>query len=169
MSSAVSDFKHAAQDGYFLTTATGVTGYYISTAASGAGGSYVQPVLTPLAAGAEVTRLALAGVILRDLGKTVTTGGLSAAVNSATNSVTATPGVPTRVFRKVQMINGPNSSGVASNVGNGVTGIATDATTSGMYQSFYIELPTLGDSGGSSENRLGSQLAYIPALPGLYV
>ena len=165
MSSAVSDFKHASQDGYFLTTQAGVTGYYISTAASGSGGSYVPPVMTPLAGGVEATRLALAGVILRDLGKTVTVGGIANAANSAT--VAGTVGVPTRIFRKVQMLNGPNTT-VASNVGNGVTGIATDASTSGMYQSFYVELPTLGDSGGNSNN-LGSYLAYIPALPGLYV
>lgn len=168
MSSVSCEFKHAAQDGYFLTTTTGVVGYYISTAGSGSGGSYVQPVMTPLVGGVEATRLALQGVVLRDLGKTVTVGGISATANTASTNVTGTVGVPTRVFRKVQIINGPGTVGVATNVANGVTGSATDATTAGMYQSIYIELPTLGRSGAGG-NTLAQQVVYVPALPGLYV
>ena len=171
MSSAVSDFKHSAQEGYFITTGASATsnsvvGYYISTAGSGAGGSYVQPVVTALSGGVA-TQLALAGTVLRDMGKTVTVGGIA---NSASASTTAgTTGVPTRVFRKVQIINAPSRVvGDAANVANGVGGVATDAATGNMYQTFYIELPTLGRSGGLT-NLLGQALVYVPALPGLYV
>jgi hypothetical protein len=123
--------------------------------------------MTPLSAGALVTALALSGSILRDLGKTVLVGGIANGAASA--STAGTVGVPTRVFRKVQLLNAPATVvGQALNVGNGVGGIATDAATAGMYQTFYIELPTLGRSGGST-NLLGGQFAYINSLPGLYV
>jgi len=171
MSSAVSDFKHAAQDGYFITTgaagtSNSVVGYYLSTAGSGAGGSFVQPVMTPLSGGVA-TALALAGTVLRDMGKTVTVGGIA---NSASAGSTAgTVGVPTRVFRKVQLINTPSRVvGDAANVANGVGGVASDAATGNIYQTFYLELPTLGRSGGLT-NLLGQAFVYIPALPGLYV
>jgi len=166
MSSAVSEFKHSAQDGYFITTNTNVVGYYLSTAGSGAGGSFVQPVMTPLSGGVA-SLINATGVVLRDLGKTVTVGGLANGAASA--STAGTTGVPTRIFRKVQLMNLPaRVVGDAANVANGVGGVATDAATGNMFQSFYIELPTLGRAGGSS-NTLGQNVVYIPALPGLYV
>lgn len=152
--------------GYFITMTTGCVGYYISTPGSGSGGAYVQPVMTPLAAGAVVTALAVQGTVLRDLGKTVTVGGIGAAAAAATTAGTA--GVPTRVFRKVQLINAPTRVvGDASNVANGVGGSSADANTSGAYQTLYIELPTLGRSGGST-NILGGLFTYVNGLPGLY-
>ena len=162
----MSEFKHAGQDGYFITTSTSVVGYYLSTAGSGAGGSYVQPVMTPLSGGVA-SLINVTGVILRDLGKTVTVGGLANAAAAA--STGGTTGVPTRVFRKVQLINSPaRVVSDAANLANGVGGVATDAATGNMFQSFYIELPTLGRSGGAS-NTVGLNVVFVPALPGLYV
>ena len=171
MSSVVTDFRHSSPEGYFITTGSGTIGYYISTAASGSGGSFVPPVMTPLVTTSSAQPgtflAAAAGVILRDLGKTITVGGLATSANTATAAGTA--GVPTRVFRKVQVINHPAGVvGSAANVANGVGGLGVDNTNTGMYQSFYIELPTLG-RGGHTGNIIGQPVAYIPALPGLYV
>jgi hypothetical protein len=165
MSSVVSDFKQS--HGYFITTTTGCVGYYQSVAPSGAGGSYVGPTMAQLSAGVSVTALALSGTILRDLGKTVLVGGIGAAAGAT--SAAGTTGVPTRVFRKVQLLNAPATVvGQTLNVANGVGGNAADAAIAGMFNTFYIELPTLGRSGGST-NLLGGQFAYINSLPGLYV
>ena len=168
MSSVVTDFKQS--HGYFITTAINCVGYYISAYGSGAGGSFVQPVMTPLSAGPLVTQLALAGTILRDMGKTVLVGGLANGAASA--STAGTTGVPTRVFRKVQLLNtarGVASALGAANIANGVDGsIVENATNGNMFDTFYVELPTLGRSGGSS-NTLGQPLAYVNSLPGLYV
>jgi len=169
MSSVVTDFKQS--HGYFITTGTGCVGYYQSAAGSGAGGSFVQPVMTPLTASQLLsTQLALAVTILRDMGKTVLVGGIA---NSAGSGSTAgTTGVPTRVFRKVQLLNTSRqvaSTAGAANVANGVDGSSAENATNGnMYFTFYVELPTLGRSGHTS-NTVAQPLAYVNSLPGLYV
>jgi len=151
MTSVSVDFKQT--HGYFLVTgAVGVT--YDIAAGSGSGGSFL-----PGAATVNGTTLS-AGQVLRDMGKTVLVGGLATAAGNA--SAAGTTGVPARVFRKVQLLNSPAGVvGTATNVGNGVGGAAT-------YQTFYIELPTLGRSGGST-NLLGGLFTYVSGLPGLYV
>ena len=151
--------------GYFLTVSTGVVGYTYS-APSGAGGSWVPGVMTPLAAGVSVTALALAGTVLRDMGKSVFVGGLVTGPGAET--VAGTTGVPTRVFRKVQLLNAAGSNTLAGNAPNGVTGASADATIANAYNTFYIELPTLGRGGGAS-NVVGGLFTYVPNLPGLYV
>lgn len=169
MSSVLTDgFKQS--HGYFITTAINCVGYYQSAAGSGAGGSFVQPVMAPLSAGPLVTQLALAGTILRDMGKTVLVGGLANA--AASGSTAGTVGVPTRVFRKVQLLNTTRNVASllgAANIANGVDGsIVESAALGNMYDTFYVELPTLGRSGHTG-NTVAQPLAYVNSLPGLYV
>jgi len=156
MTSVWADFKQS--HGYFLVlSAVGVT--YDIAAGSGAGGSFTAGAATVrTAAGATLS----AGQLLRDMGKTVLVGGLQAAAGGTSASATASAGVPARVFRKVQLINTAGAVTLAANAPNGVSG---DSTT---YQTFYIELPTLGRSGGST-NLLGGLFTYVNGLPGLYV
>ena len=169
MTSVVSDFKQS--HGYFITTGTGCVGYYQSAAASGSGGSFVGPTMTPLTSSTLLsTQLALAGTILRDMGKTVLVGGIGAAAAATTSA--GTTGVPTRVFRKVQLLNtARNVASVlgAANVANGVDGSSAENATNGnMFFTFYVELPTLGRSGHTG-NTVAQPLAYVNSLPGLYV
>jgi hypothetical protein len=154
MTSLTTGFKQSG--GYFLVVgAVGVT--YDIAAGSGAGGSFLPGAATVrTAAGATLS----AGQILRDMGKTVLVGGLANAAGAVSSA--GTVGVPTRVFRKVQLINTAGAVTLAGNAPNGVSG---DSTT---YQTFYIELPTLGRGGGST-NLLGGLFVYVNGLPGLYV
>lgn len=168
MTSIVSDFKQS--HGYFITTAVGCVGYVMTTLPSGSGGSFGGAVMSALTGTEIVTPLALAGTILRDMGKTVTVGGIANTANTVTSA--GTVGVPTRVFRKVQLLNTTRavaSASGAANAPNGVAGPAADnSTVAGMYDTFYVELPTLGRSGHTG-NTIGQPLAYVNSLPGLYV
>lgn len=149
--------------GYFLVTGVvGVT--YVNAASSGAGGSWAPGAMT-VNAGAGATLSA--GQVLRDMGKTVFVGGLASAAGAGSDSTAAAGnvGVPQRVFRKVQLLNATGANVVSSgsnlgNIGNGVGGAS--------YNVFYIELPTLGRGGGSTNN-IGGLFTYVPGLPGLYV
>ena len=148
MSAVSTEFKQA--DGYFLViSTTGVTGWDF---ASGAMTVAQLPVIA-------------AGQVLRDMGKTVLVGGIGAAATNATGATTSagTAGVPSRVFRKVQLLNSVGAVTLAGNAPNGVSGNST------TYFTFYIELPTLGRSGSSANNALGGQFTYVSGLPGLYV
>jgi hypothetical protein len=78
-------------------------------------------------------------------------------------SAAGTTGVPTRVFRKVQLINTERATSLAGNAPNGVSG------ASPTYFTFYIELPTLGRGGSPAENHLAGLFTYVSGLPGLYV
>jgi hypothetical protein len=142
--------------GYFLVlSGTNMKGYTYA-GGSGAGGSFVPGAMT------DATLTFTAGEVLRDMGKTVLVGGIGASAGSSTAAGTA--GVPTRVFRKIQRLNTITLTGDANNVANGVGGTVTN-----NYQSYYIELPTLGRSGLGNSNALGASVVYINGLPGLYV
>ena len=154
MTSLQTDAKQS--HGYFLVLAT-ITNTYTAAADTGAGGSWAPGAMA--LSGVGLT----AGQVLRDMGKTVLVGGLANAVGASSASSAGTTGVPTRVFRKVQLLNSP--AGVvtdAANLANGVGGGAT-------YQVLYIELPTLGRGGSYTSNALGGLYTYVSGLPGLYV
>jgi hypothetical protein len=150
MTSLTTGFKQS--NGYFMTTATSVQAYDIA-AGSGAGGSFTAGAVTTNAISIPQ------GAVLRDMGKTVLVGSLAS--TAETGSEQGTVGVPGRVFRKVQYINSAGTN-TAANVANGVGGVSPS------YLTFYIELPTLGRSGGAA-NTTGSSVVYVSGLPGLYV
>ena len=138
---------------------TALSAYAISTAQTGSGGSSTSAALTP------VTTLVLAaGQVLKDMGKTITTGSVG------DTSTTAGPvaGLGPRVFRKVQLLNQGNTVATASTnrangVGSGYTG--TDVGTFGSgYNTFYIELPTSGTPIASVA--AFANLTYLPGMPG---
>ena len=159
MTSVSADFKQSR--GYFVVTGTSVRGYTYA-GGSGAGGSFAPGVMTT----GSIT--VTAGSVLRDMGKTVLTGSLGD--TAAASSGTTTAGNLQRVFRKVQIINRLSSttSATVANVSQGVgSGLAN--TISGGYDTFYIELPTLGRSGGATNNVSYTDVVYVPGLPGLYV
>jgi len=164
MTSVSSDFKQSR--GYFVVTGTSTTvRAYTYAGGSGAGGSFVQGAMTT--AGSVTV---VAGSILRDMGKTVLVGSLGAAGNA--DSSAASAGNLQRVFRKVQLLNKLSGTSTTSatvpNVSQGVSSGTTNTTTGG-YDTFYIELPTLGRSGGATNNVTFTDLVYVPGLPGLYV
>lgn len=153
MTSLTTGFKQSG--GYFIVLSA--TGFKVFdyTAGSGAGGSFLPGTMT-----ANTAPTVAVGNILRDMGKTVLLGGVGGAVGA---TATGTTGVPTRVFRKVQLINTAGANTLPGNAPNGVSGNST------TYQTFYIELPTLGRSGSFVDNALGMQVVYVNSLPGLYV
>jgi hypothetical protein len=160
MTSVSADFKQSR--GYFVVTGVSVRAYTYA-GGSGAGGSFVQGAMTTAG-----TVTVVAGSVLRDMGKTVLTGSLGD--TAAASSGTTTAGNLQRVFRKVQIINRLSSttSATVANVSQGVgSGLAN--TISGGYDTFYIELPTLGRSGGATNNVSYTDVVYVPGLPGLYV
>jgi len=168
MTSVSAEFKQSR--GYFVVTgtkSTELTAWAVSVAASGAGGSATPAVM------AGVTTLALvAGQVLKDMGKTITTGSVG---QVATPTVAGVAGLPARVFRKVQLLNKATTSATTTtNVANGVGGSApggtgflgTDVGVNGSgYNTFYIELPTNGTPVASVAGL--SALIYIPGMPGL--
>ena len=140
--------------GYFVVSGTTVKAYTYA-GGSGAGGSFLPGVMTQ----ADVT--VIAGTVLRDMGKTVLTGNLGQSA-SATSAAGAA-GQAQRVFRKVQWLNKLSSVGSAANVANGVS---SGAANTSEYNTFYIELPTAGRSGGAT-NDVFSVYTYVPGLSGL--
>ena len=138
---------------------TTLSAYAISTAQTGSGGSSQSAALTP------VTTLVLAaGQVLKDMGKTITTGAVG------TTGATAAPvaGLGPRVFRKVQLLNqgrtvANGTINVANGVGSGYLGTDTGSFGSG-YNTFYIELPTSGTPVASVA--AFANLVYIPGVPG---
>jgi hypothetical protein len=162
MTSVVSDFKQSR--GYFIVTSGTSVKAYTYAGGSGAGGSFVPGVMTQ----ADVT--VVTGAVLRDMGRTVLTGTLGAAGNAT--STAASAGNLQRVFRKVQLLNKlpgtSTSSATIPNVSQGVSSATTNTTTGG-YDTFYIELPTLGRSGGATNDVAIATVVYVPGLPGLYV
>lgn len=159
MASVQSSYKQT--NGYFLLSSTGVVkAYKITTPASGAGGSFVAPVLTQ----ANTASLP-AGSVLKDMGKTVRAGSVGAADGTTVAQVN---GVAQRFFRKVQLL---NSAGAAALGGNTLaatnvkyTGVGgNDATGTDIYNTFYIELPTSGAPAAASNS---ATLVYVPGMPG---
>ena len=159
MSSVMADFKQSR--GFFVVTGATILGYTYA-GGSGAGGSFTPGVMT-----AATVTVITGGSILRDMGKTVLTGTLGEA--AVQTSTAAAAGNLQRVFRKVQLLNKLSSTGTAliANVSQGVSSGTTNTTTGG-YDTFYIELPTLGRGGGATNN-LFTNVIYVPSLPGLYV
>jgi hypothetical protein len=162
MTSLQSSFKQT--NGYFMVTlTTGVTiaGYTIKTAQTGSGGSSTSPVMQA----ASVGVLTL-GSVLKDMGKTITTG----AVGDASDTGAPVAGLGPRVFRKVQLLNQGNTAANglinrANGVGSGFS--TTDPSNNAQgtgYNTFYIELPTSGTPTASVTAFQG--LSYIPGVPG---
>ena len=150
MSSVQTSMKQSR--GYFVTTATGCVGY-TAAAGVGSGGAWVPGAMTVLT-GAPATALALQGVVLRDMGKTI----VGAAVTS-----NLLPGT-SRVFRKVQILNRTGISLATSVPSNGITG--GDNTVVPPYYTCYIELPSAGSSGSTAAgSSLAAPVAYMPGLP----
>ena len=141
--------------GYFLTVGTGTVGYTYA-GASGAGGSFTPGTMTKITGAEVATPLLAAGAVMRDMGKTVYVGALNSTAGVAT--VAAAAGANTRVFRKVQLLNtvgttDTGATGTNAVTTNGVSGPATSVAagvTSDAYQTFYIELPTLGRGSGGA-------------------
>ena len=120
---------------------------------TGSGGAWAPGAMTVLTGAPAAVLTSGAGVVLRDMGKTI----VGAAV--AGNTLAGT----SRVFRKVQILNRTSTLAMSVN-SNGVTG--GDNTVVPPYYTCYIELPSAGSSGlTAAGSASAAPVAYMPGLP----
>jgi hypothetical protein len=117
-----------ANDGYYITVATGARGsFYANVGTDSAPSLTIGPLISSMSSSGQAVSSIVnaAGAIFRDMGKTLTSSG--------------------RVFRKVQLL-------VSSATTEGVGGAAATVALPVDYLTGYIELPGTGGMSSGSNN-----------------